>query len=179
MPRASKKKFEEDSDRVVKLLLENAKDAVGDIADQCGFSRHKVWRITTALEKKKVIWGYPAVVDDEKRGIKSYMLLIKKTPKPISKDIVDKAVKGEFVDSLVKMGVHVESSVCVRGFYDYVLCFTAEDIKKARDVCYFFATMFTEYIDELELLETSFVLRKCGIKNPEMEKLKDFLLPEL
>jgi len=59
-------------------LKKNANKSINDIAENCGFSRQKVWRLIHNLEKNNTIWGYVAVVNQEKLNKKSYIMLIKR-----------------------------------------------------------------------------------------------------
>jgi len=54
---------------------------------KCGCSRQKIWRIIKKLEEDKTIWGYAAIVNEEKQGLKSYIILIKRTTLPIDEKL--------------------------------------------------------------------------------------------
>ena len=78
MAKNSIKQIEEDEKKVINELLKNANKSINEIAKICGFSRQKVWRIIKNLEKNHTIWGYTAIVDEEKQNLKNYILLIKR-----------------------------------------------------------------------------------------------------
>ena len=86
-------------------LTKNANKSINDIAETCGFSRQKVWRVINNLEKNHTIWGYTAVVDEEKLDKKGYIMLIKRSNKPITKEIINHIIKREIEDRVKKMGV--------------------------------------------------------------------------
>ena len=87
MAKSSVKQIEQDEKKILEELSKNANKSINDIAKSCGFSRQKVWRVINNLEKNHTIWGYVAVVDEEKLDKKSYIILMKRTNKPISQDI--------------------------------------------------------------------------------------------
>jgi hypothetical protein len=52
--------------------------------------------------------------------------------------------------------------------------FTAKDIKEAKKFSELLAREYHEMISEVVLLEDIFPVKKCGIFNPEVEKIKEF-----
>ena len=67
MAKSSKKQIYEDELKVIVELQKNAKENIDIISKKCGYSRQKVWRIIKRLEEDKTIWGYTAVVKEEKQ----------------------------------------------------------------------------------------------------------------
>ena len=92
MAKSSKKKIYEDELKVIAELQKNAKESIDIIAKNCGYSRQKVWRIINRLEENKTIWGYTAVVNEERQGLKNYIILIKRTTLPIDEKLFDKII---------------------------------------------------------------------------------------
>ncbi|MCJ7570641.1 MAG: Lrp/AsnC family transcriptional regulator [Candidatus Thermoplasmatota archaeon] len=95
MAKRSIKQIEKDNKRILDELAKNANKSINDIAESCHFSRQKVWRVINNLEKNNTIWGYVAVVDEEKLDKKSYILLMKRTNKPVEKKLINQIVNGE------------------------------------------------------------------------------------
>ena len=89
MSKYSKEQIDLDEKKVIRELEKNAKESIDKIAKNCECSRQKVRRIIKRLEKDKTIWGYHAVVDDNKIGLQQYFVLIKRTNKPFSKEHID------------------------------------------------------------------------------------------
>ena len=58
-----------DEKSVLEELKKNAHDSINEIANRCGFSRQKVWRIIKNLEEERTIWGYTAIVNNQKKGL--------------------------------------------------------------------------------------------------------------
>jgi Lrp/AsnC family transcriptional regulator len=172
MPKSSKEKITLDERKVIKELMKNANESIDTIAKKCGFSRQKVWRVIKRLEENKTIWGYHAVVDDERLGVKSYLLLIKKTNKPIS-DVADKIIAGE--TGFKEAGINIEYCDYLHGGFDWLISFTAKNIIQAKRFVEGIMMTYQDYVGETCLLEKIFPLLKCGIDNPHLEKLKEIL----
>ena len=45
MAKNSVKQIEQDEKKILEELKENANKSINDIAEKCGFSRQKVWRV--------------------------------------------------------------------------------------------------------------------------------------
>ena len=77
MAKRSKEQIREDEKLVIKYLTEDARQTPNEIAKKCGFSRQKSWRIIKRLEEKREIWGYTAIVDEEKMNETIFAALIR------------------------------------------------------------------------------------------------------
>jgi len=174
MPKNSREQIDADEKKVIRELQKNSKESIDKIAKRCGFSRQKVWRIIKRLEKNKTIWGYYAVVDNEKLDMKRYIMLIKRSNKPIG-DAINKIIdltmhfKGEEID------VDVICSSYLHGHYDWMLVFIANDIKNAKKFSELLTKEYQHVISEIHLLEDIFSVKKCGVVNPDLEKIREFL----
>jgi len=175
MAKSSFKQIEKDEKKIILELQRNARGSIDKIAKRCNFSRQKVWRIMNKLEKNQKIWGYTAVADDEKTGVKRYFVLIKRTTTPLTKDLAEKIIKREVEKSAEAEGITIESSFFVHGNYDWIICFTAENIKYAKKFCGIIQNAYHGYIADLSLLENLFSIRNNNLLNPNKEGLKDFL----
>ena len=175
MPKSSKLQVDIDENKILDELLSNGKKSVIDISESLGFSRQKVWRIIKNLEKNKTIWGYTTVIDAEKQGLKKYILLIKRTMNPIDDSIGEKLTSGEISELVTKIGVTIIDSKYLHGEFDWIITFTAQDIKQAKKVQETLNSMYHGYIKKISLLEELFVTRDHGILNPNFERIKDFI----
>ena len=175
MAKSSKKQIYEDELKVIAELQKNAKESIEVIAKNCGYSRQKVWRIINRLEENKTIWGYAAVVNEEKQGLKRYMILIKRTTLPLDEKLADKIVSRQLENSASKIDIKIESSMFTHGTFDWVICFRTKDMKHAKKFSEIVNKTYWGYIGELHIMETLFPIRIQGILNPEIEKLKEFL----
>ena len=175
MPKSSRKQIDEDEKKVISELQKNAKESIDKIAKRCNFSRQKVWRIIKRLEKNKTIWGYAAIVNEEKQDLKHYIMLIKKTTLPIDEKVADRIVTRKLESIAPKTGVKIENSLYVHGIYDWIISFTAGDIKQAKKFSEKFNEFYKGYVSGLYLLETLFPIKKQGVLNPKAIGLKQFL----
>jgi len=173
MPKSSRKQIDDDEKKVIAELQKNSKESIDKIAKKCNFSRQKVWRIIKRLEKNKTIWGYHAVIDNEKINMKNYIMLLKRTNEPIGGSI-DKILKDSLNQIGEQVGVNVQGNSYLHGIYDWMFCFTAEDIRHAKKFSEILTCEFSKYISEIHILEEIFPLRKCGSVNPNIEKLKEY-----
>ena len=174
MAKVSAKQIDIDERKVITTLQKNAKESIDAIAEECGFSRQKVWRIIKRLEKNRTIWGYHAVVDSEKLRLKRYIVLIKKTTEPVE-TLADIIISRDLERYADDMGIMIQDSQYLHGMYDWELCFSARDIKEAKRFCETLNKVYQKYIKELFLLERIFPVKQCGIQNPDIVKLKNFV----
>lgn len=174
MTKSSKEQIENDEKKVLNYLSKNANESINEIAKKCGFSRQKVWRIIKNLENNNTIWGYVAVVDKDKQGLEEYVVLIKRTTTPLKDEVLDKIIERKLDELSENINVNIVSSFYLHGAYDWMICFTAIDIKHAKKLCEALHITFKGYLTELQLLEKMFPVKKCGIINPEIDKLRDF-----
>ena len=175
MAKSNKKQIYEDELKVIAELQKNAKENIDTISKNCGCSRQKVWRIIKKLEEDKSIWGYAAVVNEEKQGLKSYMILIKRTTLPLDKKLVDKIIRRQLENSASKIDIKIEHSMLTHGTFDCVICFKAKDMMHAKKFSEIVNETYWGYIGESHMMEKLFPIRIQGILNPEIEKLKQFL----
>ncbi len=167
--------MELDEKKVIQELQKNANESIETIAKKCGFSRQKVWRIIKRLETNHFIWGYTAIIDDEKVETNSYLVLIKRTNDPVDETIAERIIGRTLEETAKRAQVHIETSLYVHGMYDWVILFTAQDIKQAKIFCEVINATYQGYIEKVYLLQTMFPVRKQGILNPELQKLREFL----
>lgn len=174
MPKSSFKKIEKDQKKIIDEIKKNANKSIADIAKKCEFSRQKVWRYIKDLEKNHTIWGYSTIINEEKLNRKSYIMLIKKSNKPIEKEEVDKVINRDLEKDINKIGIEVVSSIYTNGVYDWVIIFTAPDIVIAKNFVEYFNKLYEGIVSKVDLIENMFFAVNCRIKNPEIEKLKTY-----
>ena len=174
MPKTSREQITDDEKKIIRELQKNSKENIEEIAKKCGFSRQKVWRVIKRLEKNKTIWGYSAIVDIEKLDLKHFIILIKKEIKPVE-ETATTIITRELEKKAAEIGVTIHASHYLHGRYDWNICFTAENIVKAKQFCEKIKALYIPSIEELELLEIIFVVKEGCVENPGVEKLKSFL----
>jgi DNA-binding Lrp family transcriptional regulator len=178
MSKSSKEQIDADEKKILWELQKNSKESIDKIAKKCGFSRQKVWRVIKRLEKDKTIWGYHAVVDDNKVGLQQYFVLIKRTSKAFSKEHIDSIVKRVIQTEIANMGIIVENVSYVHGDFDGIHIIRASNVVQVKKYCEMLSTLSKGYISHIIILEELFPIEKNGIVNPNIEELKDIFLTE-
>ncbi len=174
MPKRSLKQIQRDEKKILEKLARNANKSINDIAKNLGFSRQKVWRIINNLEGNHTIWGYVAVVDEEKIDKKSFILLIKRTSKPFPQNMIKKIVDRDLSVRGKKLGIEMINSYYTHGVYDWIICFNANDLRDAKSFVEVFNELYTGYVSEVHLVENMFKALNFGVVNPDIERLGDF-----
>ena len=175
MPKSSINQIKLDEKRVIKVLQNNSKESIDNIAKKSGFSRQKVWRIIKRLEKNKTIWGYHAVIEEEKIDMKSFILLIKGKRLPIGNPSEEYIIERTIDKIGEKIGIIVEDSIWLHGEYDWVMSFLAKDLKTAKKFNELFSKQYLGNISELKLMEKIITVKKDGFINPKISKGKKLL----
>jgi Lrp/AsnC family transcriptional regulator len=175
MAKSSKKDIERDEKKVLYELMKDSSQSINDISDKLGFSRQKVWRIIKKLQDDKTVWGYTAIVDNEKIGMKNFILMGKRNTKPLSPELVD-IVTSKKLEKLAKNdNCYVENTYYLNGDYDFVSTFKAANLMDAKRYQEGFNRIFDGYISKTIMLEVLFPLRVNGILNPELNKITELL----
>ncbi len=178
MPKASREQIADDEKKIIRELQNNSKESIDKIAKKCGFSRQKVGRVIKRLERNKTIWGYHAVVDDNKIGLQQYFILIKRTTKAFSKEHIDSIIKRVIQTEIANMGIIIENVSYVHGEFDGIHIIRASNVIQVKKYCETLSTLSKGYISHMIILEELFPIEKNGIVNPNIEELKDIFLTE-
>ncbi len=174
MAKRSKIKVENDSLKVVMELQSHAKESIDELAKKCGFSGPKLRRIIKNLEDSHTIWGYHAVTDFERLGYHEYILLIKKTTRSLD-EVAEQIISRDIEKKAKELNVIIGSSYYLHGIYDWLFSFTAKDLRQAKKFESEFVRTFKNIIAETELLENIFPVKRNGVVNPSIKKIKEFL----
>ncbi len=174
MAKTSKKQIEKDEHKIIAELQKNAKESIDVIAKNCRFSRQKVWRIIKRLEKNKTIWGYTAIVDDEKLGNKRYIILIKRNNVPLPQEkidlIINRAIRGE----MKQLGINTDCSYFIHGPFDWAISITAKSIVDVKRFTEGFSRSFKEYISDIQIMDVILPLEQSGIDNPNPSDIQGY-----
>jgi len=173
MPKVSEKQIQIDEKKVIDKLREDSNKSINEIAEKLGFSRQKVWRIVKKLEEENIIWGYTAVIDEQKLGLGYYILLLKKNVEPVSSDAIKNITSREIESYIKEMGCEMISSLYTHGFYDWVIVFTAPSTIEAKKVSELFIERYHKFLTDVQFLETIFPAKVKGKVNPNVKKLKE------
>jgi len=171
MLKSNIKQIDDDERKIVKELQYISKDSIDKITQNYGFSKQKISRIIKKLENNKTILGYNTVIDDEKLGEKRYQILLKRSMKPLSDDMMKVLTQKDLREQLEKYGVEFNCSFFTHGYFDWSLCITAPNSAMVKRFTELLKDKFGDYISEIQVLEIIFPLLKNGFDNPNLEKL--------
>ncbi|MCD6468878.1 MAG: Lrp/AsnC family transcriptional regulator [Thermoplasmata archaeon] len=176
MPKTSKEQIKKDEQKIIDLLQSDAGQGIDSIAKKCGFSRQKVWRIIKRLEENGTLWGYTAVVDSKKAECERFIILIKRTPKPLNKELVGIITERKLArKAKEKLGIKIEVSCSMNGVYSWILLFTAPDLTTAERFSELIYDIYEEYISEVLLLPVIFPVKLGNLDNPNVKEFELFL----
>jgi len=174
MAKRSREQVEIDEKRVIEELQVHAKDSIDDLAKRCNFSGPKVRRIIKNLEDTQTLWGYHAVTDYEKIGLREFILLVKKTTKPMD-DVAEKIISRNIEAKAKELGIMIGSSFYLNGAYDWIICFTGVDLRHAKKFEGELIKMYKNNVQETQILENIFTVKRSSILNPSLDKLREFI----
>jgi DNA-binding Lrp family transcriptional regulator len=166
----------EDSE-IIAWLLEDPTRSLNEMAKSLNVYRQTLWRRKKRLEDEKIIWGYTAVIDENKLGNVIYLIMMKM--KPMTRGLADVIYRRVKNDEMRKTGVRLIDAFHVNGEFDWVLRFSAPDYATARRYYDALRVIYEDYlIEKPVIVDVNFILKAEGMKNPEIEKLHNFV-PEI
>jgi DNA-binding Lrp family transcriptional regulator len=175
MPKSSRDQLEQDKKKILSELVKNSKEHIDTIAKNCGFSKQKVWKAIKQMEENQMIWGYTAIFDEKKIGMNHFILMLKRTSKQLDEGATDRIISRRAEGLMNEFGGTIESSIYVHGEYDWVVLFTAEDIRHAKKYSDSLIQLHPGEIEKISILQTLMFIKKQYILNPDRKKLKEFL----
>jgi hypothetical protein len=99
---------------------------------------------------------------------------MKKTNIPVE-EAADIIISRKLEKKAEELDIKIESSSYLHGQYDWTLSFTVENIRQAKKFSEALNEIYHRYISDLILIEKIFPIKKCGIQNPNLKKLKEFV----
>jgi len=175
MIQRSNEQRKDDEKKILVALQKFQKENIDKIAKDTGFSRQKVHKAIKEMEQNQTIWGYGAVVDEERQDLEKFMLLIKRATKKIDKKTADQLISYRTSENIKGLGINVINSYFAHGEYDWVLIFTAPDIRKAKKFSTVLLNDYPGMATKITLLQLLMTLRSQHILNPNYMKLREFL----
>ncbi len=164
------------SNKILDELLIDARQGIQKIAEKYKTYRQRVWREIKRMEENKTIWGYTAVVDEEKMGWKLFMIFMKM--KPLTIEQVKEQIERHKQDVPGKLAVRLIDAYYVNGTYDWIVIFAAENWTTARK---YYDNIRKEYesslLEKPEMDDVIFSTIRWGKINPQIERLYDFVSP--
>lgn len=175
MPKKSKDEVNKEEKLILKELQKQSIRDIDLLAKNCGVSRQKIWKTIKKFEQQKVIWGHTTIIDMEQQNLQKYILLLKRTSIPITEEIIDNITEGHLQMLYTEFGITIESSHYLHGEYDWVLLFTARDLRHAKKFSGMLLANYTGLIAKTTLLQIMYSQQIHHIINPNRKKLKEFL----
>ncbi len=175
MIKHTKEHIHQDELKLLSELQKNSNEKLELIAKRCGFSRQKAWRLIKEFEKNKLIWGYTAIVDEEKLGMKHFTFIAKRTSNKINENIIDMIISRTLEESATTLGVTIENSYYVHGENDWVMTATAKDIIQAKRFSDLLITQYPDFFQKITIMQTILFIKRQHVLNPEREKLRGYL----
>ncbi len=174
MPK-SKQKLSRNDEKILDALMVNARQSLIEISEKTGVTRQTVQKTISKLEKDHVIWAYQVVVDEQKKGFSHFLVLIKRTIKPLDGKVADIIISRKLEEIAADIGITIVTSAYSNGYYEWVISFMATDIRHAKKFTEHVKALYRDYIADIRLLETLFFVKKQGIPNPNVKNLKQFV----
>lgn len=171
----SKKEISSNERKILDAIQGNAWQSSIEISKKIGLSRQTVQKTIRKLEKDHVIWGYQVVVDEQKKGFSHFLILIKRSIKPLDETVADRIISRKLEEIAADIGITILTSLYSHGSYDWIISFMATDIRHAKRFTEHIKAIYSEYIVDIHLLETLFFVKKQGFLNPDIDKLKEFI----
>ena len=159
---------------IIEFLLEDPTRSIREMAIELKSYRQTIWRRKKKLEEEKVIWGYTAVIDENKRNNVLYLVLMKM--KPMTPGLADTIIKRMVGKEQSNLNVRLIDAFHVNGEYDWIIRFSAPDHAVASSYYDALRLIYGDYLLEKPIIvDVSFILIAEGKRNPEVNKLYDFV----
>ena len=175
MGKSSKEQLAKDDRKILAELQKNSNESIETIAKHCRFSRQKVWSAIKQLEESRMIWGYTAIVDEEKQGLEKFMISIKRSQKILDKKSMDEITYDRLGKIILNLGITIESSYYIQGEYDWILIFLAKDLQHAKKFTDILFSAYPGIVYKAYLSQIIYIQREHRIENPDQSKLREFL----
>lgn len=101
--------------------------------------------------------------------------MVKRTTKQIEEKTVNIIVSRKLEDIAAQLKITIESSSYVHGEYDWIISFTAKEIKQAKKFSDSVIALHSGMIEKVTIMQTLMFIKKQYILNPDRKKLKDFM----
>jgi len=167
MAKTSRENIVKDEQKILDILFSNAHSSLEVLAKKCGFSSQKVWRIIKNLEQRGTIWGYSTVSDDKDTNKTHFILLFKRTSKPIDETVISAFLRTPLKTKLPEK-IQLETIEYMHGSYDGFISFYADSLRTAKKFTELIMQHYQGYFSDVHLLESLVVFKRSGVKNPHI-----------
>jgi DNA-binding Lrp family transcriptional regulator len=161
---------------LLKCLLENPTQSMSKIAEKTNMHRRTVWQMKKDLEKEKTIWGYTAIVDEQK--INRVVYIVQFRTKPFTKTFADLIIKRLTSGVPITLGIRLIDVYFMYGEYDVFIKFSAPNHETARNYCENLRVAYKDhFLETPRIFDLNFSLVQEGKLNPELTKIYN-IIPE-
>ena len=172
MAKARLKKEDKNKLAVMKILADNARMPVKEIAKKTGLTRQTVSSLIKKMEDEKLVWGHHTIFDVTKPPIDMKLFVMTAKLKCFFGDEIDKIIESQKIFPLraEKLGVKFYYVSFVHGQIpdtDVVAIFLAKDLETAKRVVSEVFQPFGETVDKVYLSEEILSLRHIS-QNPNL-----------
>jgi DNA-binding Lrp family transcriptional regulator len=165
----------EEEQKLITALQKYSLRDIDLLTQHTGLSKQKIWRIIKKLEKNNIIWGYTTIIEEQKQNLQKFILLLKRTAGPITEETINNISNSLLEQDYREIGVTIESSFYIHGGYDWILIFTAKDLKHAKKLTDLLSRNHPGLIKKTELMQIMYSQRNCYVLNPNKKKLAEFI----
>ncbi|MGA1820985.1 MAG: hypothetical protein ACMUIG_00500 [Thermoplasmatota archaeon] len=159
-------------DDILDLLLDDPMTSMREMARRLNCYRQTIWRKKKYLEDEKIIWGYTAVIDENKLNKRIFLVLMK--TKPMTDSMADIVIRRIKNNEPGKRNIRLIDAFQVNGEFDWILRFSAPNHTTARAYYDVLRTVYQDYlIDKPVLVDVNFILVAEGKRNPDIDHLRD------
>jgi DNA-binding Lrp family transcriptional regulator len=160
--------------KILEQLYKDPTRSDRKIAKEIDSYRQKVWRERKKLERKTVIWGYTAVVNEIKINHVIYLILF--NTKPMSQELTKLFIRRIRKSEPQRQNIRIINVLYLNGEYDWLVMFSAPNHAIARRYYDSLRVVYEQYLLEKPVMvDVNFLLVREGKTNPELEKLEDFV----
>lgn len=173
----TREQLKADKQSVVIELIKDPTQEIRHIAEKCGMSKQKVWRIMRSLEEEGAIMSRPASLNLKKLGKRSYLIIFKRTFKVMDDRLLSDLTMPEILEEIEAEGIKaiVEDSYCLDGAYDWAIILTVEDNRDLIRFMELWRKYYGEYFSRVIQSEIMFIATRNSKLNPNLSELIDLL----
>jgi DNA-binding Lrp family transcriptional regulator len=166
-----------DEERVASELLRNPTLDIATIAEKCGFSKQKVWRIVHRMEEEGAILSHPTSLDLKKVGKRSFLILFERSFRVVDSKLITRLTMPEMLAEMDAEGIAavVEDSYYLNGAYDWAIVITVAEHKDLIRFMELWRKYYGEYFSKVIQSEVMFTATRNSVLNPKLNELKDIL----
>lgn len=164
-----------DKNDLLDILLDDPTTSIREMGRKLNCYRQTIWRRKKQMEEDKIIWGYTAVIDENKLSKRIFLVLMK--TKPMTEDMANIIIQRIKNNEPGRKNIRLIDSFQVNGEFDWILRFSAPNHTTARTYYDILRTVYQDYlIDKPVIVDVNFILVAEGKRNPEIDHLRELAI---